>query len=48
MGTLNTALGAGVLGWHAMQQAWRIPVWLEPVQQEPEPVGLPEPSRAGI
>jgi hypothetical protein len=47
MGTLNTALGAGALGWHAMRQAWLIPSWLEPIQT-PEPVGLPQPSRAGI
>lgn len=46
MGTLNTALGAGALGWHAMQQAWRIPAWLEPIQQPREPMGLPAPGRA--
>ena len=47
MGTLNTALGAGILGWQAMQQAWRIPAWLEPART-PVPVALPQPSRAGI
>jgi hypothetical protein len=47
MGTLNTALGAGILGWQAMQQAWLIPAWLVSAQA-PEPVGLPQPSRAGI
>ena len=47
MGTLNTALGAGALGWQAIQQAWRIPAWMVPVRT-PEPVGLPQPSRAGI
>ncbi len=47
MGTLNTALGAGALGWHAMQQAWLVPSWLKPIET-PEPVGLPQPSRAGI
>jgi hypothetical protein len=31
MGTLNTTLGASVLGWHALLQAWRIPVLLAPV-----------------
>jgi hypothetical protein len=47
MGTLNTTLGAGVLGWQTMQQAWRIPAWLEPMHT-PEPIGLPAPGRAGI
>jgi hypothetical protein len=47
MGTLNTSLGAGVLGWHAIQQAWRIPSWLAPIQT-PAPVGLHRPIRAGI
>ena len=48
MGTLNVSLGAGVLGWHAMQQAWRLPVWLEPPgpQPVPLPVALPRPLRA--
>ena len=35
MGTLNAALGGGVLGWQAVKQAWRIPVWLQPVPQAP-------------
>jgi hypothetical protein len=47
MGTLNASLGAGVLGWHAMKQAWRIPAWLEPVPQpEPLPMARPQPARA--
>ncbi|MDD2763973.1 MAG: hypothetical protein PHE83_08390 [Opitutaceae bacterium] len=48
MGTLNAVLGAGVLGWHAMKQAWRIPVWLEPVPQPEPPLALPRPVRAGV
>jgi hypothetical protein len=48
MGSLSASLGAGVLGWRAMQQAWRIPVWLEPVPQpEPLPMARPQPVRAG-
>jgi hypothetical protein len=48
MGTLNASLGAGALGWYAMKQAWRLPVWLEPPvpQPEPVPVALPQPTRA--
>jgi hypothetical protein len=48
MGTLNTSLGAGVLGWHAMQQAWRIPAWFEPAPQPVRPLALPRPVRAGV
>ena len=44
MGTLNTLLGACVLGWGAILQAWRIPAWLEPVSR-PLPA-LPRPVRA--
>lgn len=47
MGTLNTSLGAGVLGWHAIRHAWSIPTWLEPVVQT-EPLALPQPTRAGV
>jgi hypothetical protein len=46
MGTLNTSLGAGVLGWHAMKQAWRIPAWFEPAPQPVRPLPLPRPARA--
>jgi hypothetical protein len=48
MGTFNASLGAGTLGWHAMKQAWRLPVWLEPPMPQPElmPVALPQPVRA--
>ena len=28
MGTLNTSLGAGVLGWYAIRHTWRVPAWL--------------------
>jgi len=51
MGTLNTSLGAGVLGWQAIRQSWHIPAWLQPVAV-PEPTtvrnrgALPQPSRA--
>jgi hypothetical protein len=41
MGALNVSLGAGVLGWHAMQQAWRLPVWLEPALQPTPPQPVP-------
>lgn len=34
MGSVNAGLGAGVLGWHAMLQAWRIPAWLTPAAAE--------------
>ena len=43
MGTVNTSVGAGVLGWEAIKQAWRIPVWLEPVAT-PQPTAIPRPS----
>jgi len=48
MGTLNASLGAGVLGWHAMQQVWRIPDWLESPLAPPVrlPVALPRSVRA--
>lgn len=52
MGSLNTSLGAGVLGWHAIRQAWQIPAWLVPA---PAPVARPalrpalrRPVRAGV
>lgn len=47
MGALNASLGAGVLGWHALRQLWRIPAWLQPLPQPerlPEPVPLPRPQ----
>jgi hypothetical protein len=44
MGTLNTSIGTGVLGWQAMLEAWRLPLWLEPM---PPPLpALPQPVRA--
>ncbi len=51
MGTINTSLGAGVLGWQAIKQTWRIPVWMEPVAMPPattapNPGALPQPSQA--
>jgi hypothetical protein len=48
MGTFNASLGAGTLGWHAMKQAWRLPVWLELPMPQPElmPVALPQSVRA--
>ena len=50
MGTVNTSLGAGVLGWHVIQQGWHIPIWLEPVAPLPAVAvpprdALPQPSR---
>jgi hypothetical protein len=48
MGTLNTSLGAGVLGWHAMKHAWRVPSWLEQPARQPEPLALPQPTRVGL
>ena len=47
MGSLNTALGGGVLGWHALRSAWSIPAWLQPAAQA-EPLALPQPSRATV
>ncbi len=52
MGTLNAALGGGVLGWRAVRQAWRIPVWLQPVP-ESRPrlrpaLHAPAPARAHV
>jgi hypothetical protein len=51
MGSINTSLGAGVLGWQAIRQASRMPVWLKPVGMpaataETRPGALPQPSRA--
>ena len=53
MGTLNTALGAGVIGWHALLQAWRIPAWLAPLpapraRRALRPALRPVPARAGL
>jgi hypothetical protein len=48
MGTLNTSLGAGFLGWHAMQQAWRVPNWSVRPARQAEPLALPQPTRAGV
>ncbi len=48
MGTLNTSLGAGFLGWHAMQQAWGVPNWLVRPARQAEPLALPQPTRAGV
>lgn len=50
MGSVNAALGGGVLGWHALKQAWRIPVWLMPEAEEtraPLRPALRTPARAG-
>ncbi len=47
MGTLNTSLGAGVLGWYAMKHTWRIPAWLARTTPQAEPLALPQPTRAG-
>lgn len=49
MGSVNALLGGGVLGWHAMKQAWMIPAWLEPAPQlRPQlPPPLHAPVRAG-
>ncbi len=48
MGTLNTSLGAGVLGWYAIRHTWRVPAWLvvQPAPQS-EPLALPQATRAG-
>ena len=48
MGTLNASLGGGVLGWHAMKAAWRIPAWLVRPAPQPESLALPQPTRAGV
>jgi len=48
MGTLNTSLGAGVLGWYAMKHAWRVPTWLAQPEPRTEPLALPQPTRAGV
>ncbi len=48
MGTLNTSLGAGVLGWYAMRQLWSIPAWLVRPEPQTEPLALPQPTRAGL
>lgn len=47
MGTLNASVGAGVLGWHAMKQAWHVPTWLVRPVPQPASVALPHPTRAG-
>ena len=48
MGSLNTALGSGVLGWYALQSAWSIPAWLTPTAVPAEPLALPQPTRASV
>jgi len=47
MGTLNTALGAGVLGWQAMKQLWSVPAWLVRPEPQAGPLALPQATRAG-
>jgi hypothetical protein len=43
MGTLNTALGGGVLGWQAMLNLWSVPAWIKP-----GPAPLPAMARARV
>ncbi len=48
MGSLNTSLGAGVMGWHAMKHSWRVPAWLARPVPQAQPLALPHATRAGV